>query len=140
MDGEVSLYKDNIGLSDIVQGDLGDCWLMCALCALSGEENKIKDIIVNDCTSSKSVYKVKLFKNGEPVVVTIDDYFPCKPNGLPVFSRNNGSELWVLLLEKAYAKLHGSYYALKSGFVSEAIIDLTGCPAGSYDIETLENH
>jgi calpain-15 len=47
----------------------------------------------------------------------------------PIFSRANGNELWVLLLEKAYAKLHGNYQLLKGGYCNEALIDLTGCPS-----------
>ena len=41
----------------------------------------------------------------------------------------------MLLLEKAYAKLHGNYFLLRGGFVHEALLDLTGCPCVSYDIE-----
>jgi len=36
------------------------------------------------------------------------------------------NETWLPLLEKAYAKAHGDYAALESGFVGEAIEDLTG--------------
>lgn len=74
---------------------------------------------------------MRLCKNGEWTNVIIDDYFPCYPNGGPIFSRSNGNELWVLLLEKAYAKLHGGYKTLTAGLPYEAMMDLTGCPTMS---------
>ena len=45
-----------------------------------------------------------------------------------MFSRCQGDEIWVLLLEKAYAKLHRNYWALRGGFVAHGMGDLTGCP------------
>ena len=33
-----------------------------------------------------------------------------------------------MLIEKAYAKLHGSYKSLENGYNTWALVDLTGCP------------
>ena len=65
------------------------------------------------------MYDVRLYKNGEEQYVRLDDYFPCKPNGSTIYARAKGSELWVLLLEKAFAKLCGGYDRLRAGWAYE---------------------
>ena len=42
--------------------------------------------------------------------------------------RANGPELWVLLLEKAYAKVYGSFENIEGGNPAVALRDLTGAP------------
>ena len=40
--------------------------------------------------------------------------------------RNN--EIWVLILEKAWAKVYGNYQRIEAGLSGEAMYPLTGCP------------
>jgi len=58
--------------------------------------------------NSAGIYVVNFFICGERVQVAVDDHFPCM-EGVPVFSRSNGPQIWVMVLEKAWAKLVGNY-------------------------------
>ena len=73
------------------------------------------------------LYVVRFYKNGAPVKVLIDDCLPVV-NGVMLLSgsSSNLNELWVPLLEKAYAKLHGCYKALEAIPIQAALLDLTG--------------
>lgn len=132
---EPQIFYDSIDPSDIRQGSLGDCWFMGGLATLAERPSLVERLFVTKEINQHGIYRVKLCKNGEWVTITIDDYFPCFPIGEPLFSRGQGNELWVLILEKAYAKLHGNYFNLRGGYANEALIDLTGCPSKSYVIE-----
>lgn len=64
--------------------------------------------------------------NGEQTDIVIDDFVPCNPLGQPAFSKCHGNELWVILLEKAWAKINGSYEKTKYGLSTTAFSFLTG--------------
>jgi calpain-15 len=136
-----TVFYDTIDPSDLKQGVLGDCWFMSALATIAERPSLVERLFVTKEFNPNGVYRVKLCKNGEWVTVTVDDYFPCFPLGGPIFSRNHGNELWALILEKAYAKLQGSYFSLRGGYASEALLDLTGCPTFTmvFDEEDVKN-
>ena len=108
-------------------------WFMCSLASVAEFEEKIKCLFITPTADDSGAYRVRLHSAGVWQEITVDDYFPCFANAGPVFSRGIGNELWVLLLEKAYAKLHGSYYALRGGLAIEGLMDLTGCPGHRFD-------
>ena len=69
----------------------------------------------------------------------LDDYIPCRKdtNGQyeVAFSSAHGNELWVILLEKAWAKLHGDYVRIIGGLSHETFRDLTGAPSYIYQTQ-----
>jgi hypothetical protein len=69
--------------------------------------------------------------------VVVDDWIPCESPGKPAFATSKKqNELWVSILEKAYAKLHGSYEALEGGLVQDALVDLTGGAGEEIDMRS----
>ena len=63
-------------------------------------------------------------------MVIVDDYLPVHMGTkAPVFGKSEDGSLWVALLEKAWAKLYGSYSACQKGTTFFAGPHLYGTPA-----------
>ncbi len=60
---------------------------------------------------------------GQWIDVVVDDRLPYYADGNLVFCSNksNDNEFWPALLEKAYAKVYGSYENLEAGQTYDAI-------------------
>jgi len=123
--------------NDIQQGILPDNHLVSAFSALAEKSNLIKRLFKSDVFSKFGFYQVKLCINGEWVTTCVDDLFPCIPKSNPLVSRSPGSELWVLILEKALAKIYESYYTLVTINISEYLMLLTGCPTVYLDLKEM---
>jgi len=127
---------------DLKQGGVGDCWFLSALAVVAERPDLILRLFGGETTrTAAGFYQVNLFLDGEWKAINIDDRLPCtdqqrRPDGSGLaFSRADGQQLWVPLLEKAYAKAHGSYRAISGGEIAEALLDLTGCPTESIDFD-----
>ncbi|CAN9502900.1 unnamed protein product [Ophioblennius macclurei] len=128
---KATLFPENINSAHAKQGLLGDCWFLCACSFLLKNKQLLNKVLSPDQPQwGDSRYKGSFYfcfwQHGHWLEVTIDDRLPCI-NAALCFSRCHSPDaFWVALLEKAYAKLHGSYEQLWAGQVSEALVDLTG--------------
>ncbi len=105
---------------------------MCVFSVIAEVPQRIKNIFEQTVLVPEGVYGLNMYKNGKKVHVIIDDYIPVDGNGQLYMSKAHGNELWVILIEKAYAKLHGSYERISGGLSHEALRDLTGAPSLFY--------
>lgn len=139
------LVTNGVGRHDVVQGKIGNCWFVAASSVLAGVP-KLWDKVVPDATDQEwdpnvpdkysGVFRFHFWRFGNWLEVLVDDLIPTK-DGVPVFTYSKDKdEFWGALLEKAYAKIHGSYEALDGGNLSDALVDFTG---GVSELITLEN-
>ncbi|ORC88964.1 calpain-like cysteine peptidase [Trypanosoma theileri] len=137
----VALFRNPITPSSLEQGELSDSWVMSATSILAEKPDQVKNIFRHPTDSKQTTkessvgaYRALINRDGMWKSYVVDDFLPVVA-GKPRFarSRTDPCELWVSILEKAYAKRNGGFVNIASGDPLLALRDLTGWPTSRLD-------
>ena len=131
---------DEVDPNDVKQGQLGDCYLLAAMAAIArANPDAIRKLVRGpnpDGTYDVTIYSDTggVFKTEyTPKVVKVTPTFPSYDTGAPAYAERGdfdtaggGPELWVMLIEKAYATVEGGYKDIVGGYGGPAMTRLTG--------------
>ncbi|XP_021168830.1 calpain-1 catalytic subunit isoform X1 [Fundulus heteroclitus] len=121
---------DGVSRFDFGQGKVGNCWFLASLGSLTFHKEIFEMVVpLEQPISGKDycgLFHFRFWRFGKWVDVVIDDKLPTI-KGKTIFARSKDEcEFWPALLEKAYAKVCGSYADMSSGTPAEAMRDFTG--------------
>ena len=105
----------------------------------------VRELFLTKKVNKAGCYAMKMVINGEERTIIVDDYLPVKVNkkGLPALAFSKSSkgenEMWMMLVEKAWAKVCGSYEASERGHVADAFHFLAGGPGHTYRLQDFKS-
>lgn len=130
------VFVEGIAADDIVQGGVGDCFLIGAISATAANDPRTLQRLIVAHNKACGVYGVVFYKDGGWEWVVVDDFVAVNKGRsgslYPLYAAPGAAnpsaptELWPCILEKAYAKLHYNWDTIDGGWAREAVVDLTG--------------
>ena len=130
------LFSDIIEFDDVKQGSIGDCYFISSVASLCHFPDRLRKMFKQKTKNEKGFYEIELFIDGKKQIVIVDDYLPAfKEDKTPCYAKSIKKQIWVMLLEKAWAKINGGYINIISGFNSEALEFLTGRGSSIYYLQ-----
>ncbi|GMH43643.1 hypothetical protein BSKO_11565 [Bryopsis sp. KO-2023] len=128
------VFEDKIEPNDIQQGELATCYMLTALSAMAEWPERVLRILLSQTVNQAGCYGVQFCVRGQWREIIVDDRFPCH-NGSLAFSKGSGHQLWVCIIEKAWAKLYGSFMRVEGGFTGHCLATFTGAPVHELRID-----
>uniref|UniRef100_A0A3P8QLS0 Calpain catalytic domain-containing protein n=1 Tax=Astatotilapia calliptera TaxID=8154 RepID=A0A3P8QLS0_ASTCA len=126
---DAEFVVDGVSRFDFGQGVLGNCWFLASIGALTFQNHIFEQVVPLDQKIKENycgIFHFRFWRFGRWVDVVIDDKLPTINGRLIFVHSKDPNEFWPALLEKAYAKVCGSYTDMTSGTPSEAVMDFTG--------------
>jgi len=119
-----------INYTDIGQGAKDSSYLLAGLMAIAHSHPEMLDaMFVERQLWPKNVYKTKWFYHGREIIVSVDNMIPAKGVGQPSFAQfSSTGEVWPMIIEKAWAKLHSSYKHIETAYQMDFMSAITQAP------------
>jgi hypothetical protein len=134
LDKSYVIFYRGIDVEDIIQGKIGNCYFQSAVAALTEYPKLVYRLFFYKDRTNNHQYGVYIRRKGIWELMIIDDHFPVygklKPRAAGCISQER-KELWVMLLEKAWSKLNGSYANAIGGEPYEVFDALTNASSES---------
>jgi hypothetical protein len=114
--------ESSINIDDTIQRYLGDCWVLSAIAACAEKPGRVWKMFDTKTYNTAGIYSLRFYDMGVPISVVMDDWLPTYTSGTQhIYTKINAQkELWPILIEKAFSKIHGNYYAIEGGWMIDA--------------------
>ncbi|XP_021940250.1 calpain-5-like isoform X2 [Zootermopsis nevadensis] len=131
-----------VNSKSVVAGHMSSNWIVSALSVLAAVGELYRKVIPeyrqqewdSENNNYVGIFHFRFWRFGQWVDVVIDDMLPVCDNELLFTQSSAQNEFWIPLVEKAYAKLHGSYEKLADGHLADALVDFTGGVSETLDL------